>query len=189
MTTTYTLEAGSDRIHLETELENAGDESLDAICPAFTSCGRIPATCSAFPVSAMPRKPPPKTRSATSWWPTTATGIRPACPYFDRVNYEGQDMYREHDLALARYLRGLAAGGARRDLAPVVAAEAERRGEDTGRLSGSLSNDRGEAPPDGLVMIEKEGHPTPGRWLRKASSPSSCLRVNTTPMPRLWPRQ
>ncbi|SDJ00650.1 CehA/McbA family metallohydrolase [Billgrantia gudaonensis] len=161
VTTTYTLEAGSDRIHLETELENAGDESLDAIRSGFTLW---PDTGYLFGIPGLGDAKETTAEDALSdrmvaydrdWV------FALHAPYFDRVNYEGQDMYREHDLAPgeSRTFEGWLQVVPDGDLAPVVAAEAERRGEDTGRLSGSLSNDRGEAPPDGLVMIEKEGHP------------------------------
>ncbi len=161
VTTTYTLEAGSDRIHLQTELENAGDEALDAIRSGFTLW---PDTGYLFGV--------PGLGDAKE---TTAEGALSDrmvaydrdwvfalhAPYFDRVNYEGQDMYLEHYLAPgeSRTFEGWLQVVPDGDLAPVVAAEAERRGEATGRVAGSLRNAQGEAPPDGLVMIEKAGHP------------------------------
>lgn len=161
VTTTYTLEAGSDRIHLQTELENAGEEPLEAIRSGFTLW---PDTGYLFGVPGLGDAKETTAENALSdrmvaydrdW----AFALH--APYFDRVNYQGQDMYREHDLAPgeSRRFEGWLQVVPDGDLAPVVAAAAERRGESTGNLSGSLRNDQGETPPDGLVMVEKDGHP------------------------------
>ena len=161
VTTTYTLEAGSDRIHLHTELENAGEEPLEAIRSGFTlwpDTGYlfgVPGLGDAKETSAENARSDRMVAYDRDW----AFALH--APYFDRVNYQGQDMYLEHDLAPgeSRTFEGWLQVVPDGDLAPVVAAEAERRGEATGRLSGRLRNDQGEAPSDGLVMIEKDGHP------------------------------
>ncbi|APE30657.1 phosphoesterase [Halomonas aestuarii] len=161
VTTTYTLEAGSDRIGLETELENAGEAPLEAIRSGYTLW---PDTGFLFGI--------PGLGDAKETVADEALTDRMVAydrdwvfalhaPYFDRVNYEGQDMYLEHDLAPgeSRTFDGWLQVVPEGDLAPVVAYEAERHGDPVGRIAGTLRNDSGEAPQGGLVMVEQDGHP------------------------------
>jgi len=159
--TTYTLEAGSDRIELETELENAGDEALTAIRSGFTLW---PDTGFLFGVPGLgDAKETVADEALTDRMVAYDRDwvIALHAPYFDRVNYEGQDMYLEHDLAPgeSRTFKGSLQVVPKGDLAPVVANEIERKHQPAGRITGTLTNDDGEAPQDGLVMVEKQGHP------------------------------
>ncbi|RTR03869.1 CehA/McbA family metallohydrolase [Halomonas nitroreducens] len=161
VTTTYTLEAGSDRIGLETRLENAGEAPLTAIRSGFTLW---PDTGFLFGVPGLGEAKESVADEALTdrmvaydrdW------AIALHAPYFDRINYEGQDMYLEHDLApgASRTFTGSLQVVPKGDLAPVVAHEIERTAQEAGRIAGTLDTDDGEAPEDGLVMVEKQGHP------------------------------
>ncbi|WP_108447310.1 CehA/McbA family metallohydrolase [Halomonas denitrificans] len=161
VTTTYTLEAGSDRIDLATELENAGDTPLSGIRSGHTLW---PDTGFLFGVPGLGDAKETVADAAltdrmVAYDRDWAFALH--APYFDRINYDGQDMYLEHDLAPgeSRTFNGSLQVVPQGDLAPVVAFAAERHGEPVGQITGTLRNVGGEAPQDGLVMIEKAGHP------------------------------
>lgn len=161
VTTTYTLEAGSDRIHLETRLENAGDTSLEAIRSGFTLW---PDTGYLFGVPGLGDAKETEASDAltdrmVAYDRDWAFALH--APYFDRINYKGQDMYLEHTLAPgeSRTFEGWLQVVPKGDLAPVVASEIERKDLASGTLEGSLSDSQGEPPESGLVMVEKNGSP------------------------------
>lgn len=161
VTTTYTLEAGSDRIHLETHLENAGDAPLEAIRSGFTLW---PDTGYLFGVPGLGDAKETEAGDALSdrvvaydrdW----AFALH--APYFDRINYDGKDMYLEHSLAPgeSRTFEGWLQVIPEGDLAPVMASEIDRKGQASATVEGTLSDVDGEAPASGLVMVEKDGSP------------------------------
>nr|WP_297461603.1 CehA/McbA family metallohydrolase [uncultured Halomonas sp.] len=161
VTTTYTLEAGSDQLHLTTTFENRGDEPLEALRSGFTLW---PDTGYLFGV---PGLGDAKETVADAALSDRVVGynrdwaIALHAPYFDRINYEGRDMYLEHSLAPgeSRTFEGWLQVVPEGDLAPIVAAEIERKALPAGTLEGQLSAADGQALDSGLVMIEKNGHP------------------------------
>ncbi|WP_419307758.1 CehA/McbA family metallohydrolase [Chromohalobacter israelensis] len=161
VTTTYTLEAGSDRVHLETVLDNQGDEPLEAIRSGFTLW---PDTGYLFGVPGLGDAKETEASDAltdrmVAYDRDWAFALH--APYFDRINYEGQDMYLEHSLKSgeSRRFEGWLQVVPEGDLAPVVANEIERKQQDSGEIHGTLRDSDGNAPPNGVVMIEKEGAP------------------------------
>lgn len=161
VTTTYTLEAGSDKIHLKTQLENRGDEPLEALRSGFTLW---PDTGYLFGVPGLGEA---KETVAIDALSDRVVGydsdwaIALHAPYFDRINYEGRDMYLEHSLAPgeSRTFEGWLQVVPEGDLAPVVAEEIERKELPSGTIHGTLSDSEGNPPPNGLVMVEKQGEP------------------------------
>ncbi|WP_280561822.1 CehA/McbA family metallohydrolase [Chromohalobacter sp. 48-RD10] len=161
VTTTYTLDADSDRVHLETVLDNQGDEPLDAIRSGFTLW---PDTGYLFGVPGLGDAKETEASDAltdrmVAYDQDWAFALH--APYFDRINYEGQDMYLEHSLKAgeSRRFEGWLQVVPEGDLVPVVANEIERKNLDSGEIHGRLSDGDGEAPANGLVMVEKEGAP------------------------------
>lgn len=161
VTTTYTLEAGSDRVHLETTLDNRGDTPLKALRSGFTLW---PDTGYRFGVPGLGEAKETEADDALTdrfvgydrdW------AIALHAPYFDRINYGGRDMYLEYSLAPgeSRRFEGGLQVVPEGDLAPVVANEIDRKGLDSGRVEGTLKGRDGEVPASGLVMIEKAGSP------------------------------
>lgn len=160
VTTTYTLEAGSDRIHLETTLDNRGDKPLEALRSGFTLW---PDTGYLFGVPGLGDAKETEAEGAladrmVAYDRDWAFALH--APYFDRINYQGQDMYLEHTLkpGQSRRFEGWLQVVPDGDLAPVVANEIARKGLDAGSIEGTLAGDGG-APPNGLVMVEKAGSP------------------------------
>ncbi|MGU3845364.1 CehA/McbA family metallohydrolase, partial [Vibrio diabolicus] len=82
-------------------------------------------------------------------------------PYFDRVKYNGRDMYLGHTLKAgeSRTFQSRLQVVPNGDMAPIVKAEADRLGQATGTINGQLRADNGRVPEDAIVMIEKEGQP------------------------------
>nr|CDQ33479.1 hypothetical protein BN993_02922 [Virgibacillus halodenitrificans] len=161
VTTTYTLDADSDRVHLETVFDNRGDEPLEGIRSGFTLW---PDTGYLFGVPGLGDAKETEASDAltdrmVAYDQDWAFALH--APYFDRINYEGQDMYLEHSLKAgeSRRFEGWLQVVPEGDLAPVVANEIERKNLDSGEVHGQLSDGDGEAPANGLVMIEKEGAP------------------------------
>ncbi|MCI0594016.1 MAG: phosphoesterase, partial [Chromohalobacter sp.] len=161
VTTTYTLEAGSDRVHLETVLDNRGDAPLQNIRSGFTLW---PDTGYLFGVPGLGDAKETEASAAltdrvVAYDQDWAFALH--APYFDRINYQGKDMYLEHSLKAGEsrrfegWLQVVPAG----DLAPVVANEIERKNLESGDIHGQLRNGSGQAPHNGLVVIEKHGVP------------------------------
>lgn len=161
VTTRYTLEAGSDRIQLETTLENRGDEPLEALRSGFTLW---PDTGYRFGVPGLGDAKETEADAALAdrmvaynrdW------AIALHAPYFDRINYGGRDMYLEHSLAPgeSRSFEGWLQVVPEGDLAPVVANEIARKSLDAESVEGTLGSGDGDVPPNGLVMVEKAGSP------------------------------
>ncbi len=167
ITTTYTLEDGSDQIHLVTEMTNRGSEPLTDQMSGFTLW---PDSGYEFAVPGLAGVNSGTAEAALSdrfvaydadWF------IALHAPYFDRVEYDSKDMYLLHSLAPgeSRKFEGWLQVGPSGDLAPVVAAEIERGGTKAGTLSGQIGSTQG--PVEGSVLvIEKEG--SPYAWTRTA---------------------
>ncbi len=160
VTTTYTLEEGSDRIHLVTEMTNGGGEPLGDQISGLTLW---PDSGYEFAVPGLAGVNSGTAEAALSdrfvaydedWF------IALHAPYFDRVEYDSKDMYLLHSLAPgeSRSFEGWLQVGPSGDLAPVVEAEIERGGMEAGTLSGQIGS--AEGPVEELVLvIEKEGSP------------------------------
>jgi len=161
VTTTYTLEAGSDRVHLETTLDNRGDTPMKALRSGFTLW---PDTGYRFGVPGLgDAKETPADDALTDRFVgyDRDWAIALHAPYFDRINYGGRDLYLEHSLAPgeSRTFEGWLQVVPEGDLAPVVANEIARKGLASGHVEGTLEGRDGGVPSSGLVMVEKAGSP------------------------------
>ncbi len=172
VTTTYTLDAGSDRVHLETVLDNRGSKPLEAIRSGFTLW---PDTGYLFGVPGLGDAKETEASDAltdrvVAYDQDWAFALH--APYFDRINYQGKDMYLEHSLKAgeSRRFEGWLQVVPEGDLAPVVANEIARKELDSGEIHGTLRDGSGQAPHNGLVVIEKDAVPMPGHWPTRASS-------------------
>jgi len=160
ITTWYTLEAGSDAIHLKTVMTNQGDQDRD-----LESGHTIwPDTGYQFSVPGLKGKEESMADKAladrmVAYDRDWAFALH--APYFDRVKYNGRDMYLGHSLKAGQsrtfesQLQVVPSG----DLAPIVKTEAARHGTPTGTITGKLRAEGGSIPEDAIVMIEKQGHP------------------------------
>lgn len=158
--TTYTLDEGSDRIHLATTMTNNGSEVLADHMSGFTLW---PDTGYLFSVPGLAGEESVTAEKALSdrvvaydrdWF------IALHAPYFDRVEYKSKDLYLLHSLAPgeSRSFEGWLQAGPSGDLAPVVAAEIERAGKPGGTLTGRIASD-GKAVGNAVLVVEKEGAP------------------------------
>ncbi|SFH27466.1 Carboxypeptidase regulatory-like domain-containing protein [Palleronia marisminoris] len=158
--TTYTLEEGSDRIHLVTEMTNRGDVPLVDQMSGFTLW---PDSGYILPVPGLAGVDSGSAEDALSdrvvaydedWF------IALHAPYFDRVEYASKDLYATHTLAPGetRSFEGWLQVGPSGDLAPVVAAEIARGDIAAGSLAGQIASTSGPVE-DSVLVVEKEGVP------------------------------
>ncbi|MGR3555513.1 MAG: CehA/McbA family metallohydrolase [Paracoccus sp. (in: a-proteobacteria)] len=158
--TTYTLEAGSDRVHLVTKMTNTGSEPLADQISGFTLW---PDSGYLFAVPGMAGVEEGSADDALSdrvvaydadWF------IALHAPYMTQVGYGSKDLYTTHSLAPdeSRSFEGWLQVGPSGDLAPVVAAEIERDSLPAGAISGRIAS--GDGPVSGSVLVvEKAGVP------------------------------
>ncbi len=158
--TTYTLDDGSDRIHLVTTMTNNGATDLADQMSGFTLW---PDSGYLFPVPGLQGVGSGPAEKALSdrvvaydadWF------IALHAPYFDRVEYDSKDLYLLHSLAPgeSRSFEGWLQVGPSGDLAPVVAAEIERAGTASGRIAGAIGSSQGPIE-DAVLVVEKAGAP------------------------------
>ncbi|OOE99625.1 CehA/McbA family metallohydrolase [Salinivibrio sp. IB643] len=160
ITTWYTLAAGSDAIALKTVMNNQGEDDLE-----LESGHTIwPDTGYQFAVPGLEGNEEAMADNAladrmVAYDRDWAFALH--APYFDRIKYNGRDMYLGHTLKAgeSRTFESQLQVVPNGDMAPIVKAEAERHGEATGTIEGKLRADNGQVPNDALVMIEKDGHP------------------------------
>ncbi|HET9068060.1 MAG TPA: CehA/McbA family metallohydrolase [Amaricoccus sp.] len=158
--TTYTLEAGSGRIHLVTEMTNTGAAPLADQISGFTLW---PDSGYEFAVPGLAgRDEAPAADALSDRFVAYDEGwfIALHAPYFDRVGYGSKDMYLQHSLAPgeSRSFEGWLQVGPSGDLAPVVAAEIERGDMAAGTLSGKIAS-AGAPVEASVLVIEKQGVP------------------------------
>ncbi|MGP1392053.1 MAG: CehA/McbA family metallohydrolase [Vibrio diabolicus] len=160
ITTWYTLASGSDSIALKTVMTNQGKKDL-----ALESGHTIwPDTGYQFAVPGLEGKEESMADNAladrmVAYDRDWAFALH--APYFDRVKYNGRDMYLGHTLKAgeSRTFQSRLQVVPNGDMAPIVKAEADRLGQATGTINGQLRADNGHVPEDAIVMIEKEGQP------------------------------
>lgn len=159
--TTYTLRDGSDRIGIVTTMTNQGSAPLTDLRSGLTlwpDSGYFFAVPGLADVEDGPAEGALSDRAVAydeGWM------IALHAPYFDNVNYGSMDLYQRHSLAPgeSRRFEGWLQVGASGDLAPVVAAEIERKALPSNRLTGTVSTREGEPVAQPVVVVEKEGKP------------------------------
>lgn len=159
--TLYTLQDGSDRVHMVTTMTNEGGEALPDLRSGLTlwpDSGYLFAVPGLAGVEDGPADEALADRVVAydEGWT-----IALHAPYFDNVNYGSKDLYLTHTLepGESRSVEGWLQVGASGDLAPVVQAEIERGGMPSGRLAGSVSTRTGQEVSQPVVVVEKEGKP------------------------------
>ncbi|RUO25550.1 phosphoesterase [Aliidiomarina minuta] len=159
ITTWYTLAAGSDAIELKTVMTNQGEEDLElqsgfTIWPDVGNMFAVPGLENGHGARGENTLSDRTVAYARDWL------FALHAPYFDRNTYAGRDMYLGHTLNVgaSRTFEAQLQVVPDGDLAPVVKAEATRRGEPTGTISGQLLADEGKVPDNGIVIIEKNSH-------------------------------
>ncbi|MGZ9810987.1 CehA/McbA family metallohydrolase [Pseudoroseicyclus sp. H15] len=155
--TTYTLEDGSDAIHLVTEMTNNGDEALSGLLSGFTLW---PDSGYLFPVPGVEDGNVEGALSDRVVAYDSDWSIALHAPYFDHVEYDTKDLYQTHDLAPGetRSFEGWLQVGGSGDLAPVVANEISRMDGPAGELTGAISGADG-AIENAVLVVEKDGQP------------------------------
>jgi hypothetical protein len=158
--TTYTLEDGSDRIHLVTTMTNNGQAALAEQMSGFTLWPDSGYFFSVPGLQGVGSGTAEKALSDRSVAYDEGWFIALHAPYFDRVEYDSMDLYLLHSLAPgeSRTFEGWLQVGASGDLAPVVEAELERSGTPAGTVSGVIGS--GATPIENSVLVvEKDGAP------------------------------
>lgn len=159
--TTYTLKDNSDRIHMVTKMINDGEETLTDLRSGYTlwpDSGYLFSIPGMAGIVDAPAKDALADRVVAydeDW------SIALHAPYFDNVNFSSKDLYQTHTLAPkeTRTFEGWLQVGSSGDLAPIVLAETERKGQDAGQVSGKVSTQDGNSVADAVIVIEKNGIP------------------------------
>lgn len=159
MVTTYTVESGSDAIHVVTEMTNNGDEALTDLLSGYalwSDGGNIFSTPGLQGVEEGPADD-----AFADWMAMYAENwsMGMHAPYFDHVDYASRDMYLAHDLDTGETQRfeGWLQIRPDGDLSPIAAMAAERRGDDTGTVSGEVATEAGDAVEEPWVVVERDG--------------------------------
>lgn len=159
MVTTYTVEAGSDMIHVTTEMTNNGDEDIEDLLSGYalwSDGGNIFSTPGLKGVEEGPADD-----AFADWMAMYAENwsMGMHAPYFDTVAYESRDMYLSHDLETGetQTFEGWLQIRSDGDLSPIAEAAAERKGDDTGSVSGKVTTSDGDAVDKPWVVVERDG--------------------------------
>lgn len=158
--TTYTLEEGSDRVHLVTTMTNNGEAALADQMSGFTLWPDSGYFFSVPGMQGIGSGTAEKALSDRSVAYDEDWSIALHAPYFDRVEYDSMDLYQLHSLAPgeSRSFEGWLQVGPSGDLAPVVEAEIERGGLPAGTVSGLIGSGAGPIE-NAVLVVEKEGAP------------------------------
>ncbi|NDU99680.1 CehA/McbA family metallohydrolase [Pseudoroseicyclus tamaricis] len=160
LATTYTLEDGSDAIHLVTEMTNNGETALEGLLSGFTLW---PDSGYLFPVPGVVDGDVEGALSDRVVAYDSDWSIALHAPYFDHVEYDTKDLYLTHTLAPgeSRSFEGWLQVGGSGDLAAVVANEISRGEGPAGTVSGDIAGTDG-AIENAVLVVEKDG--TPFAW-------------------------
>lgn len=159
--TTYRLRAGSDRIELQTTMTNTGPSALKGLLSGMTLW---PSAGSFFEVPGISGLVEGPAKGAISDRATAYDAdwaITLHAPYLDYVGSNSKDLFRQHDLAPgeSRRFDGWLQVTERGDLAPVVAAEIERKGLASGHVRGKVTSRDGKPVVNPVVVVAKGGVP------------------------------
>jgi hypothetical protein len=161
LTTTYTLESGSDHIELKAILHNGGRGALTDLLSGFTFW---PNSGYLFGVPGL---------GGAAQGPTTGAfadrmvaydrdwSIALHASYLDHIANGSRDMFEQHTLAPgeSRTFEAWLEVGASGDLEPVVRAEIARRHLPAGTVGGAVTDPDGSRVDEPVVVVEKDGQP------------------------------
>ncbi len=161
ITTTYTLQSGSDHIVIRTTMSNGGEVRLDALLSGLTLWPNsgyrfgVPGLDGLEHGSATAALAKRTVAYDEDWM------IALHAPYLTDIAHGALDLYQLHSLAPgeSRSFEGWLQVGASGDLAPVVAAEIERLQLSAGSVQGMVTAKDGHAVEQPVVVVEKSAHP------------------------------
>ncbi|WP_158769513.1 CehA/McbA family metallohydrolase [Paraglaciecola sp. L1A13] len=160
ITTVYSLESGSDRIHVKTTMTNEGEALTDMLSGytlwpdggykfAVPGYGNNPEVVVNNPIS-------DRFIGYDADW-----AVALHAPYMTELKNQSRDLYTKHNLGKSESMsfegdyQVLASG----DLSPVVQAEIERKNQKAGSLTGSVKTQEGKRIVEPAVVVLKDGVP------------------------------
>jgi hypothetical protein len=159
--TLFSLKAGEDKVHILTKMTNKGSKDYKEILSGYVLW---PDGGYLFSVPGLKgQKSGAADKALTDWFAAYdedwSLGLH--APYFNHVNYDSRDMYRQHDLkpGESRTFEGWLQVGANGDLAPMVRSEIALKGMDSGSISGQVATLDGKQVDSPAVIVEKNGQP------------------------------
>jgi hypothetical protein len=164
ITTLYTLRANSDRIEINTRMQNDGDVSLPDLLSGLTLW---PNSGFVFQVPGLAGTEEGKADGALATRVVAYDedwSIALHAPYLDHIAHASLDLYSLHTLAphASREFEGWLQVGTKGDLAPVVAAQIEQRHLPAGKVHGVVRG-RNAGVIEGAVVIVKQAD-VPYAW-------------------------
>lgn len=159
ISTTYTLEDGSDVVEIATTMTNGGAEPMRGLLSGPTlwpEGGFLFGVPGTFNGDTRGQNLADRAVAYDADW-----SIALHADGFDHVAYGGKDLYRRHDLAPgeSRIFVGRLQVGARGDLAPVIAAEIAHKKLPSAVVRGVVRDQAGKAVAEPVVVVEKDGKP------------------------------
>lgn len=161
LTTTYTLDAGSDRIQVVTEMVNNSDKAYTDLLSGYVMW---PDGGHLFGPAGMHGTEKGPTDAAFADWSAAYDedwGFALHAPYMNTIDYDARDLYLKHDLAPgdSRVFEGWVQVMPDGSLARAVSAEIDRLNHPAGKVEGSVTTDTGETVINPVVVVEKGGEP------------------------------
>lgn len=159
LVTTYTLEQGSDRMHMKTVMTNNGDTPEEEILSGYVLW------CtggSHFGPAGLSGREEGSRKGTMSDWSVTYDrdwAIAIHAPYFDHFDYDGRDLYLKHTLqpGESRTFEGWLQITPSGDLAPVLQAEIKRKELAHGAVQGTISTPDGNPVEAPYIVARKKG--------------------------------
>ncbi|MFE8070622.1 CehA/McbA family metallohydrolase [Marinobacteraceae bacterium S3BR75-40.1] len=161
LTTTYTLEADSDRIHVVTQMDNQSDKAYQDILSGYVMW---PDGGHLFGPAGMHGTEEGPTDKAFADWSASydeSWGFVLHAPYMNYIDYEARDLYLKHDLkpGQSRTFEGWVQVLPDGSIDRAVAAEIERKQLKAGAISGAVETSGGDAVAQPVVIAERDGEP------------------------------
>lgn len=160
MSTTYTLDRGSDQVHMVTEMHNKGKEPKKDIYSGYVlweQSGNL------LGIPGLDGEEGTKEGALASWnalydkeW-----ALSVHVPEYTHFGYEGRDLYKKHTLepgektSIEGWFQVVPSG----DTSEILQAEAERKDLPTGTVTGEVTTEQGEIVEEPVVVAYKNQKP------------------------------
>ncbi|WP_166423570.1 CehA/McbA family metallohydrolase [Paraglaciecola sp. 20A4] len=160
ITTVYSLESGSDQIHVKTTMTNEG-EALTNMLSGYTLWPDGGYKFAVPGYSTYPEKAVNNPKSDRFIGYDTDWAIALHAPYMTELQNQSRDLYAKHSLDKSGSIsfegdyQVLPSG----DLSPVVRAEIERKNQKAGTLTGSVKTQEGKSLVEPAVVVLKDSEP------------------------------
>ncbi|HEX6572777.1 MAG TPA: CehA/McbA family metallohydrolase [Steroidobacteraceae bacterium] len=161
ITTTYTLRAGSDRVAMQTTMTNTGRTPLENLLSGQTLWPSAGYFFGIPGLGALQEGPATGALADRVVAYDADWAIALHAPYLDHVGSRSKDLFRKHTLqpGESRSFEAWLQVRPRGDLAPVVAAEIDRRALPAGRLHGTVRSRDGTPVVAPVVVATRKGVP------------------------------